>query len=206
MKPGADQIALPLDFPQSGDERRFILSDANREAFEHFRHWSMWPVKATVLTGPRRSGRSLLARGFVDRVGGRLFDDAERHEEEALFHAWNQAQETGKPLVIVVDDSEGWAIKLPDLKTRLAVTPVARIHQPDDALFAALIELLFADRGLHIPGEALRFITGRVHRDYLNAERIVEAIDRFAIAEHARVTLPTVRRALMDAGLIDRAA
>ena len=206
MRPGADQIALPLDWPQSGDERRFILSDANREAFEHFRHWSMWPVKATVLTGPRRSGRSLLARGFIDRVGGRLFDDAERHEEEALFHAWNQAQETGRPLIMVVDDSEGWTVNLPDLKTRLAVTPVARIHQPDDALFAALIELLFADRGLHIPGEALRFITGRVHRDYLNAERIVEAIDRFAIAEHARLTLPTVRRALMDAGLIDRAA
>jgi hypothetical protein len=206
MKRGADQIALPLDFPQSGDERRFILSDANRDAFEHFRHWSMWPVKATLLTGPRRSGRSLLARGFVDRVGGRLFDDAERHEEEALFHAWNQAQETGRPLVMVVDDSDGWSVKLPDLKTRLAVTPVARITQPDDALFAALIELLFADRGLHIPGDALRFITGRVHRDYLNAERIVEAIDRFAIAGHARLSLPTVRRALMDAGLIDRAA
>ncbi|HJS41359.1 MAG TPA: chromosomal replication initiator DnaA [Sphingomicrobium sp.] len=205
MKSGADQIALPLDWPQAGDERRFILSDANRDAFEHFRHWSMWPVKATVLTGPRRSGRSLLARGFVARVGGRLFDDAERHEEEALFHAWNQAQETGRPLVMVVDDSDEWAIKLPDLKTRLAVTPVARIHQPDDRLFAALIELLFADRGLHIPGDALRFITGRVHRDYLTAEKVVEAIDRFAIAERARLTLPTVRRALIDAGLIDGA-
>lgn len=206
MKSGADQIALPLDWPQSGDERRFILSDANRDAFEHFRHWSMWPVKATVLTGPRRSGRSLLARGFVERVGGRLFDDAERHDEEELFHAWNQAQETGKPLVIVVDDSEGWTVGLPDLRTRLAVTPVARIHQPDDALFSALIELLFADRGLHIPGEALRFITGRVHRDYLTAEKVVEAIDRFAIAERARLSLPTVRRALMEAGLIDRTA
>jgi hypothetical protein len=206
MKTGVDQIALPLDWPQSGDERRFILSDANHDAFEHFRHWSMWPVKATVLTGPRRSGRSLLARGFVERVGGRLFDDAERHDEEALFHAWNQAQETGKPLVIVVDDSEGWTVSLPDLKTRLAVTPVARIHQPDDALFSALIELLFADRGLHIPGEALRFITGRVHRDYLTAEKVVEVIDRFAIAERARLSLPTVRRALMEAGLIDRAA
>jgi hypothetical protein len=206
MKPGADQIALPLDWPQTGDERRFILSDANRDAFEHFRHWSIWPVKATVLTGPRRSGRSLLARGFVERVGGRLFDDAERHEEEALFHAWNEAQETGRPLVIVVDDSEGWTVALPDLKTRLAVTPVARIHQPDDALFSALIELLFADRGLHIPGEALRFITGRVHRDYLSAEKVVEAIDRFAIAERARLSLPTVRRALLEAGLIDRAA
>ena len=206
MKTGADQIALPLDWPQSGDERRFILSDANAQAFEHFRHWSMWPVKATVLTGPRRSGRSLLARGFVARVGGRLFDDAERHDEEELFHAWNQAQETGKPLVIVVDDSDGWTVNLPDLRTRLAVTPVARIHQPDDALFSALIELLFADRGLHIPGEALRFITGRVHRDYLSAEKVVEAIDRFAIAERARLSLPTVRRALLEAGLIDRAA
>ena len=206
MKTGADQIALPLDWPQTGDERRFILSDANRDAFEHFRHWSMWPVKATVLTGPRRSGRSLLARGFVERVGGRLFDDAERHEEEALFHAWNQAQETGRPLVMVVDDSEGWAVTLPDLRTRLAATPVARIHQPDDRLFAALIELLFADRGLHIPGDALRFISGRVHRDYLTVEKVVEAIDRFAIAERARLTMPTVRRALIDARLIDQAA
>ena len=206
MKTGADQIALPLDWPQSGDERRFILSDANRDAFEHFRHWSMWPVKATILAGPRRSGRSLLARGFVERVHGRLFDDAERHDEEELFHAWNQAQETGRPLVIVVDDSEGWTVALPDLRTRLAVTPVARIHQPDDSLFVALIELLFADRGLHIPRDALQFIAGRVHRDYLSAQQVVEAIDRFAIAERARLTLPTVRRALVDAGLIDRAA
>ena len=205
MKSGVDQIALPLDWPQSGDERRFILSDANRDAFDHFRHWSIWPVKATVLTGPRRSGRSLLARGFVERVGGRLFDDAERHEEEALFHAWNDAQDSGRPMVMVVDDSDGWPIALPDLRTRLAVTPVARILQPDDALFSSLIALLFADRGLHIPREAMNFITGRVQRDYLTAERVVEAIDRFAIAERARLTLPTVRKALIDAGLIDRA-
>ena len=205
MKSGADQIALPLDWPQSGDERRFILSDANRDAFDHFRRWSMWPVKATVLTGPRRSGRSLLARGFVARVGGRLFDDAERHDEEALFHAWNDAQDSGRPMVMVVDDSDGWPIALPDLRTRLAVTPVARILQPDDALFSDLIALLFADRGLHIPREAMNFITGRVQRDYLTAEKVVEAIDRFAIAERARLTLPTVRKALIDAGLIDRA-
>lgn len=205
MKSGADQIALPLDWPQSGDERRFILSDANRDAFDHFRRWSMWPVKATVLTGPRRSGRSLLARGFVARVGGRLFDDAERHDEEALFHAWNDAQDSGRPMIMVVDDSDGWPIALPDLRTRIAVTPVARILQPDDALFSDLIALLFADRGLHIPREAMNFITGRVQRDYLTAEKVVEAIDRFAIAERARLTLPTVRKALIDAGLIDRA-
>jgi hypothetical protein len=201
---GPDQIALPLDWPQASDDRRFILSDANRDAFDHFRQWSLWPVKATVLTGPRRSGRSLLARQFVDRVGGRLFDDAERHDEELLFHAWNQAQETGRPIVLVTEDRVPWAIRLADLRTRIAVTPVARIGQPDDALFAGLIELLFADRGLVIMPDTLKFITQRVYRDYWTAERVVEAVDRFAIAERARLTVPTIKRALVEAGIIDQ--
>jgi len=202
-----DQIALPLDWPQGSDDSRFIVTQANREAFEHLRRWSTWPVRATILTGPRRSGRSLLARGFVARVDGRLFDDAQRHDEEALFHAWNQAQESGRPLVLVADDvPPSWSPALPDLRTRLAVTPVACIQPPDDDLFGALIRRLFADRGLHLSDEALRYVVMRVTRDYWTAERVVEAIDRFAIAERARLTVPTVRRALIGAGLIDGGA
>ncbi|HET8535045.1 MAG TPA: DnaA/Hda family protein [Sphingomicrobium sp.] len=199
-----EQIALPLDWPQSQGESRLIVSDANREAFEHFRKWSLWPVKATMLTGPRRSGRSLLARGFVERVGGRLIDQADRADEEELFHAWNAAQESGRPLVMIVDRSPPeWAISLPDLRTRIAVTPIARIREPDDRLFKALIQLHFADRGLHIPGEALRFMAERLSRDYWTVERAVETVDRFAIAERARLSLPTIRKALIEAGMID---
>ena len=199
-----DQIALPLDWPQVGEEQRFILSEANRAAFDHFRNWSLWPVKATILAGPRRSGRSLLARNFIARVGGRLFDQAEGHDEEELFHAWNQAQDSGRAMVMITDGEAPWPVNLPDLRTRLAVTPVTRILEPDDMLFAALIDLLFADRGLHIPADAVRFITERVHRDYVTAERVVEAIDRHAFAERARLTLPTIRRALGLAGLVDQ--
>ena len=207
MKRGVDQIALPLDWPQSEGDARFILTDANREAFEHFHRWTLWPVKATILTGPRRSGRTLLARGFVERVGGRLFDEADSRDEEEVFHAWNQAQDTGRPLVMIADTVPPlWAPRLPDLKTRLAVTPVAKIGLPDDELFAALIQLHFADRGLHVPGDALRFMVQRLHRDYWTAERAVEAIDRYAIAERARLSLPTVRRALSDAGMAGEAA
>jgi hypothetical protein len=204
VKTPADQIALPLDWPQAEDDSRFILSEANRDAFEHFRTWSLWPVKATLLTGPRRSGRSLLARAFVERVHGRLFDRAERHNEAELFHAWNAAQDDGRPIVMIVDEVPPiWEIALPDLRTRLAITPIARIQQPDDELFRGIIRLLFADRGLHIPEEPLRFISERVERSYLMAERVVEAIDRFAIAERARLTLPTIRRALGEGGIID---
>jgi chromosomal replication initiation ATPase DnaA len=198
-----DQIALPLDWPQGSDDSRFIVSEANRAAFDHFLRWSAWPVRATILIGPRRSGRSLLARNFVTRVGGRLFDPAESHDEEALFHAWNQAQETGRPMVMVADRAPPeWQVALPDLRTRLAVTPVTWIEQPDDALFASLIQRLFADRGLHLPDDSLRYAVSRVTRDYWTAERVVDAIDRFAISERARLTVPTVRRALVAGGLI----
>jgi len=204
MKQGPDQIALPLDWPQAADDDRFLVSQANAQAFEHFRTWSMWPVKATILTGPRRSGRTLLARAFCARVGGTLVDQAEAHDEEALFHAWNAAQESKRPLVMIVDEvPPAWHIALPDLRTRIAVTPIARIAQPDDILFKALLRLLFADRGLHVADEPLRFISDRVERSYYNAERVVEAIDRFAIADRARLTLPTIRRALAEGGLID---
>jgi len=203
VRSGPDQIALPLDWPQSAGDARLILSDANRQAFEHFRKWSLWPVKATILTGPRRSGRTLLARSFVERVGGRLIDGAERSDEEQLFHAWNDAQDSGRPLVMITDTvPPEWQPRLPDLRTRIAVTPVTSIGLPDDALFPRLIELLFADRGLHIPGEALRFMAERLERDYWAAERAVEAVDRFAISERARLTLPTIRRALAEANLI----
>ena len=65
MKRGPDQIALPLDWPQDEGDSRFIVSDANRPAFEHFRQWSLWPVKATILIGPRRE--------FVAQRDGVLF-------------------------------------------------------------------------------------------------------------------------------------
>ena len=200
----SDQIALPLDWPQAQSDSRLILSAANQAAFDHFRRWTLWPVKATILTGPRRSGRSLLARGFAARVHGTIIERADSEDEERLFHAWNAAQDSGLPLVMIADRAPpDWQPDLPDLRTRLAVTPVARIEQPDDGLFKALLRLLFADRGLHVADEPLRFIADRVERTYLNAERIVEAIDRFAIAERSRLTLPTIRRALVEGGLID---
>jgi len=105
--------------------------------------------------------------------------------------------------MIVDDVPPVWEVGLPDLRTRLAITPIARIEQPDDGLFRAIIRLLFADRGLHIPDDALKFIGERVERSYFMAERVVEAIDRFAIAERARLTLPTIRRALSEGGIIE---
>src|SRR3546814_1417995 len=104
---------------------------------------------ATILTGPRKSGRSLLGRIFVRKTGGRLFDDAQSHDEETLFHAWNEAQEWRKPLLIIADEPlPAWRVALPDLRSRLTATPQIRIEEPDDALLGDLIVKLLGDRGV----------------------------------------------------------
>jgi hypothetical protein len=184
----------------------FLISAANKAAFDHFKRWSLWPVMATVLTGPRKSGRSLLGRIVTRKIGGRLFDNAEAHDEEALFHAWNEAQEKRRPLLLIADTPPPlWEVKLPDLRSRLAATPHVRIEEPDDALLGDLVTKLLADRGILVPPELGEFLIPRIERSYLAVQRVVDVLDRFALSQHKRITVPMARRALVDAGLIGRA-
>jgi hypothetical protein len=198
------QIALPFDWPADESERDFILSDANAQVARHLDHWSLWPVMATLLSGPRKSGRSLIGRLFARKTGGWLIDDAERADEETIFHAWNRAQEERRPLLIVVDEPPpAWTVKLPDLRSRLAATPHIAITEPDDALAAALIEKQLATRGLAAPPEIARYLLPRIERSYVAVQRIVDAIDELALAERHRITVPLVRKALLSMGVID---
>jgi hypothetical protein len=201
-----NQIALPLDWPVADSDEDFLVSPANRAAFDHFRRWSLWPVMATLLTGPRKSGRSLLGRIFVRKTGGRLFDDAEEHDEEALFHAWNQAQAERKPLLIIAAaPPPAWEIRLPDLRSRLAATPHVEIEQPDDALLGDLVVKLLGDRGVAAPPEVADYLVARVERSYVAVQQVVDVLDRTMLLHHRRMTVPMARKALTEAGMIKRA-
>jgi chromosomal replication initiation ATPase DnaA len=198
------QIALPFAWPADADERDFIVSDANRLAVRHLEHWALWPVMASVLTGPRKSGRSLLGRIFAAKTGGRLIDNADRHNEEALFHAWNAAQADRKPLLLVADTPPAhWSIRLPDLRSRLLATPQAIIGDPDTILIGGLIEKLLIARGLNAPSEVIRYLVPRIERSYVAVARVIDAIDELALERRQRITVPIARMALATIGVID---
>jgi hypothetical protein len=200
------QIALPLNWPVADGEQDFLISDANRAAFEHLKRWSVWPVMASLLTGPRKSGRSLLGRIFVRKTGGRLFDNAEEHDEEALFHAWNEAQELRKPLLIVADAAPPlWQVALPDLRSRLAATPNAWIGDPDDALIGGLVVKLLGDRGIAAPPDLADYLVPRIERSYLAVQQVVETLDNALLSHHRRISVAMVRKVLTEAGMVRRA-
>lgn len=200
------QIALPLNWPVADGDEDFLISEANRAAFEHLKRWSVWPVMASLLTGPRKSGRSLLGRIFVRKTGGRLFDNGEEHQEEAIFHAWNEAQELRKPLLIIADAAPPlWQVTLPDLRSRLAATPQIEIAEPDDALLGNLIVKLLGDRGIAAPAELPHYLVPRIERSYLAVQQVVETLDKALLSHHRRISVAMVRRVLTEAGMIKRA-
>jgi len=201
--PMVDQLPLPLDWP-APDTQPYLVSPANAALLRHLDGWRDWPTMAVLVTGPRKSGRSLLARGFALRTGGELADDAQGADEELLFHAWNRAQANRRPLILVADEGPpAWEVALPDLRSRLAATPHFRLAEPDEALMAALIEKLASDRGLAAPPELVRYLVPRIERSYWGLHRAIEALDGLAFAHRQRLTVPLARRALMALGVID---
>ncbi len=198
------QIALPFDWPAGADERDYIVSEANKPLIRHLEHWSLWPVMATIITGSRKSGRSLLGRIFAAKTGGELIDDAERADEEAIFHAWNRAQERRRPLILIADMPPPiWRVGLPDLRSRLAATPTMRIEEPDETLAGQLIEKLCLARGLPAPPEMIRYLVPRIERSYLGLTRTVDALDSLALERRQGLTVPLARKALASLGVID---
>ncbi|MBD8676919.1 chromosomal replication initiator DnaA [Sphingomonas sp. CFBP 13720] len=201
---GSAQLSLPLEFPPGAREDLFLVSPSNADAVHHLDHWSTWPVKAALLVGPRKSGRTLLARMFAGRSGGTIADDAERWSETDLFHAWNRAQSDGRPLLIVADaPPPDWRIGLPDLRSRIGATPLLRIAAPDDGLMDTLLQYLFDRKELMPAPDLVRWLARRVERSHLSVLRVVEALEEDAMLRSTRrLTVPAARIALAGTPLI----
>ncbi|WP_404369555.1 chromosomal replication initiator DnaA [Sphingomonas sp. MMS24-J45] len=196
-------MALPFDWPADPRDDEFLIGPSNERAVQQLERWSTWPVMAVVVTGPRKSGRSLLARIFAAKTGGGLIDDAERQNETTIFHAWNRAQEERRPVVIVADaPPPEWVIKLPDLRSRLTASPTVRIGDPDEALMRSLFERQFLRRGIDARADVIQWLVVRVERTHIALLRAVDLLDQAVLARHKRLSIPLARVTLEDAGLI----
>ncbi len=188
------QIVLPLKAPAAGPAR-IVLGPANAAAAEALAHPHTWPFRTAVLTGPPRSGKSLLARWFAESGKGEAIDDARAIDEAELFHRWNRAQEDGTPLLIVGGEPP-WRIALPDLKSRLGAAQSLEIGLPDDALAADMLAAHAEQRGLPLGADAADYLVPRMGRAWAEIERLVAAIDRLSLERKAPATQSIWKAAL----------
>ena len=197
-----NQIALPLDWPAEEANDAFIVTASNQAAVHRIQAFGTWPVCTMILTGPRKSGRSLFGRLFAARSGGHLMDDAEERDETDIFHAWNDAQARRRPLLLVADSPPpAWSVTLPDLRSRLSATPVVSFGDPDENLIAQLTARLLERRGIAATPELIAYLSPRVERSHHAVIALVDRLDAASLSRRRPVTVPLARELLAVDGL-----
>lgn len=199
------QIALPLGIAPGSQPRRIVIGQANEAVIDAFAHATSWPFGTAILFGPPRSGKSLLARWFVESGRGDAVDDADQAQETALFHRWNRAQQDGRPLLLTANvggerggAAGGWQITLPDLASRLAAALRLDIGAPDDAMMTELVAAHAETRGLALGDDGARYLATRGERSHLAAERLVATVDRLSLERKQAPGLAIWREALEE--------
>jgi hypothetical protein len=192
------QIALPLEPGTAGEAQRIVVGNANLAVIEALQAPETWPFHAAVITGPLRSGKSLLGR-WAARQGIEVIDGADNLAEDEVFHRWNAVQRggsrAGQPLLLIADATP-WEVKLPDLRSRLGGSLQLAIGEPDDAMAAQLIEAHAQARSLSLADGAADYLVPRTRRSFVDIEALVAAIDRISLERQVPATMSVWRAAL----------
>jgi chromosomal replication initiation ATPase DnaA len=203
---------LPLDLrlsPRYGEED-FLESPCNAQALALVRLWPNWPRNMLLVSGPEGSGKSHLGAIWAARAGARVFDarrmdaasppalgaerallleDADQAPETELFHLINLFGESGGALMLTAArPPDLWGLKTPDLLSRLRRMPRAEIVAPDEAFLSAILVKLFDDRQVRVEETTIAYLAARMERSLAACEKLVEALDREALARGRPVT------------------
>ncbi len=130
-----------------------------------------------------------------------LIEDADRigQGEDRLFHLVNAALQNGVWLLLTARSApEAWALKTPDLLSRLRLAPVVRLETPDIELTEAVLFKLFSDRQLQVEPHVVAYIALRIERSLGEARRLVDALDHEALARGQRVTRAMASQLLQE--------
>ena len=215
------QLPLPFVYRPALGRADFLISGCNEAARGWIDRWPDWPGRVLVLCGPPGSGKTHLARLWIERsTAGELvpsehlaecapdelaafravaIDDAENAPEQALLHLYNCCIEAGTWLLIIARMAPPqWPIALPDLASRLRAAPAVTIEVPDDHLLAALIVKQLADRHTPIKPNIVAFLLRRMERSFVAAAVLAQRLERLAMADGGPITLTLARQALAE--------
>ena len=210
----AEQMTFDLPVKTALGRDDFFVSPINALAVQMLENWSAWPNQKLALIGPKGAGKTHLVQVWASDTGAtvlpaRDLPDADipalvdapvaiedireiatdMPAQKALFHLHNLAQAQGTPLLLTADIAPNhWGLTLPDLQSRMTATTITTLPAPDDALLAAVLVKLFADRQITVQPDLIPYLLKRMERSFDAAGALVEALDRAALSKGRAIT------------------
>lgn len=212
------QFPLPLTLPEIFSAGNFFVSGCNEEAYEAVLNQKNWQSHVLYLYGEQGSGKSHLAHIWKQKtkavimpvhdifpssvVGNCVVEDIEFcTDERGLLHLFNHCRDIGMKLLLTSGCApSNLPFALPDLTSRLRGCQVATIYPPDDSLIAGVMRKQFADRQLLVDDEIISYLAARIERTLAKVKTLVEILDKNALSEQKKITIPFVKK-LLDSQL-----
>ncbi len=210
----AQQLSFDLPSVPALGRDDFFVSPANALAVAMMDTTDSWPSGKLALSGPAGAGKTHLAHVWAAQTGARIISArdltesavpelaggavavedvpdiaADAGRQSALFHLHNMVLAEGNPLLLTGRGSPGhWRLSLPDLQSRVAATHHVALEAPDDALLAAVLAKLFADRQITPRPDVIPYLVHHMDRSFEAAARIVDRLDRTALSESRTIS------------------
>lgn len=210
----AEQLSFDLPAKTVLGRDDFYVSPANAMAVALIDGPGEWSGGKLILSGPPGSGKTHLAHVWADTCNARLVpatalaasdipmlaqgpvgvEDvpqiaADMEAQQALFHLHNLLLAQDHHLLMTGRRAPAfWSLSLPDLQSRIDGTTHVKLLPPDDALLAAVLAKLFADRQIIPKPDVIPFLLTRIDRSFQAASEIVERLDRVSLARHRTLT------------------
>jgi chromosomal replication initiation ATPase DnaA len=220
-----EQLALGLPPREDYSAESFVDGEANAAARWALAGWRAWPGHVLVLYGPPGTGKTHLTHMWARESNGLVLggndlataleslpdgkpvaiEDADRFADRAaLFHLMNRAQREAIPALLLSarEAPARWLTDIPDLQSRLKAVSTAELQEPDDALLARLLKKLFRDRQSPLVDGLIDYLLPRMERSVEGARRLVDALDRDALARRTTINRGVARRVLDAQGAI----
>ena len=221
-----EQFILEFEHRPAFGGEDFLIAPPNAEAVKHLDTWPDWSSTALVLFGPAGSGKTHLSQVFHTITSSCIVTSYDLMESEpphylgnsptailenadvisniadgtlqqSILHLYNVLNESGRHLLLTAKTPPArWGIALKDLSSRLNTATQVCIGAPDDNLISAILVKQFQDRQLKIDKDVIFFLLARMERSFEAVRSIVNAIDKLALKEKRKVTVPLVRKVL----------
>ena len=205
------QKSFSYKFKEDHNELNFFVNKTNFYAFNSLINNE---TKLSFLNGPKKSGKSFLAKIWlrrncaiqynnnyefhIEQKNNILIDDLLHYDEEKIFHIVNNCILNNSKILITSEKKINEInFNYDDLSSRLKTFSNLQINQPNDEMLLTILTKLLIDKQFIInSAEIFEYILRRVDRSYQGINDIVNKLDVLSLEKKRQLTIPLIKEIL----------